>query len=70
MPENLTADSPLISYNDAYAAGKLAAEKRFWELLDKYQLHGSIIRPTYVWGPYSMWYTIHILKQMAKRDFA
>ena len=70
VPENLTADSPLISYNDAYAAGKLAAEKRFWELLDKYQLHGSIIRPTYVWGPYSMWYTIHILKQMAKRDFA
>lgn len=70
VPENLSADSPLISYNDAYAAGKLAAEKRFWELLDKYQLHGSIIRPTYVWGPYSMWYTIHILKLMAKGEFA
>jgi nucleoside-diphosphate-sugar epimerase len=48
----------------------LAAENRFWKLLDEYQLHGSVIRPTYVWGPYSMWYTIHILKQMKKGDFA
>jgi nucleoside-diphosphate-sugar epimerase len=70
VPEDLTADSPLISYGDAYAAGKLAAENRFWKLLDEYQLHGSVIRPTYVWGPYSMWYTIHILKQMKKGDFA
>lgn len=70
VPDNLSADSPLIAYNDAYAAGKLAAEKRFWTLLNEYQLHGSIIRPTYIWGPYSMWYTIHILKQMKKGDFA
>lgn len=70
VPENLTADSPLISYGDAYADGKLAAENRFWQLLDKYQLHGSVIRPTYVWGPYSMWYTIHILKQMKKGEFS
>ncbi len=70
VPENLTADSPLISYDDAYAAGKMAAEKRFWELIDEYKLHGSIIRPTYVWGPYSMWYTIDILNQMKKGKFA
>lgn len=70
VPENLTADSPLIPYNDAYAAGKYAAEKRFWEILDTYQLHGSIIRPTYVWGPYSMWYTIDILNQIQKGNFA
>lgn len=70
VPENLTADSPLISYDDAYAAGKMAAEKRFWELIDEYKLQGSIIRPTYVWGPYSMWYTIDILNQMKKGKFA
>ncbi len=70
VPEDLTADSPLIAYDDAYAAGKLAAEKRFWELIDKYKLHGSIIRPTYVWGPYSMWYTIFILQLMQKGEFA
>ena len=70
VPENLTADSPLIPYGDTYSDGKLAAEKRFWELLDEYKLHGSIIRPTYVWGPYSMWYTIDILDQMKKGKFA
>ena len=70
VPEDLTADSPLIGYDDAYAAGKIAAERRFWELLDAYKLHGSIIRPTYVWGPYSMWYTIYILQLMQKGEFA
>lgn len=70
VPDDLTADSPLVSYGDDYADAKLAAEKRFWELLDEYQLHGSIVRPTYVWGPYSMWYTIDILQQMQKGKFA
>lgn len=66
----LTADSPLVSYGDTYADGKLEAEKRFWELLKEYGLHGSIIRPTYVWGPYSMWYTIYIMEQMRKGTFS
>lgn len=66
---DLTADSPFESYHDDYADAKLEAEKRFWELLEAYGLHGSIIRPTYVWGPYSMWYTIHIVNQMRKGEF-
>lgn len=70
VPENLTADSPLIPYDDTYASSKLQSEKRFWELLDEYGLHGSIIRPTYVWGPYSMWYTIYPIEQMRKGKFA
>ncbi len=67
---DLTADSPLIPYNDAYAQSKLQSEKRFWELLDAYEMHGSIIRPTYVWGPYSMWYTIYVVDQMRKGEFS
>ena len=66
---DLTADSPLVSYNDDYADAKLEAEKRFWELLKEYGLHGSIVRPTYVWGPYSMWYTIYVVEQMRKGNF-
>lgn len=69
VPEGLTADSPLVSYDDAYAKSKYESEKRFWELLDEYGLHGSIVRPTYVWGPYSMWYTIHPVEQMRKGEF-
>lgn len=69
VPENLTADSPLIGYRDGYAESKLESEKRFWQLLDEYGLHGSVVRPTYVWGPYSMWYTLFQVEQIRKGDF-
>ena len=69
VPEDLNADSPLISYDEPYAKSKYESEKRFWELLDEYGLHGSIVRPTYVWGPYSMWYTIYPVELMRKGDF-
>lgn len=69
VPEGLTADSPLVSYDDPYARSKYESEKRFWELLDEYGLRGSIVRPTYVWGPYSMWYTIYPVQQMRKGEF-
>ena len=69
VPENLTADSPLICYDEPYAQSKYESEKRFWELLNEYGLHGSIVRPTYVWGPYSMWYTIYPVELMSKDEF-
>ena len=69
VPTDLNADSPLISYDEPYALSKYESEKRFWELLDEYGLHGSIVRPTYVWGPYSMWYTIYQAELMRKGDF-
>lgn len=69
VPENLNADSPLVIYDDSYAKSKYQSEIRFWELLDELGLHGSIIRPTYVWGPYSMWYTIYPVEQMRKGEF-
>ncbi len=69
VPEDLNADSPLINYDEPYALSKYESEKRFWELLDEYGLHGSIVRPTYVWGPYSMWYTIYQAELMRKGDF-
>lgn len=70
VPPDLTADSPLVPYNDAYAQSKLQSEKRFWELLEEYGLHGSVVRPTYVWGPYSMWYTLYVVNQMQKGEFS
>lgn len=69
VPVGLNADSPLVSYDDSYTQSKYMSEKRFWELLDEYGLHGSIVRPTYVWGPYSMWYTIYPVELMRKGDF-
>lgn len=69
VPKDLNADSPLVSYDDAYAQSKYESERRFWDLLDEYGLHGSIVRPTYVWGPYSMWYTLYPMERMRKGDF-
>ena len=69
VPDSLNADFPLVRYDDAYAKSKYESEMRFWELVDQYHLHGSIVRPTYVWGPYSMWYTIYPLELMRKGDF-
>lgn len=70
VPSDLTADSPLVSYGDTYADGKMQAELRFWQLLEEYHLHGSIVRPTYVWGPYSMWYTMYVVDQMRSGEFS
>lgn len=70
VPPGLNADSPLIPYDEAYAQCKISSEKRFWQLLDEYGLHGSVVRPTYVWGPYSMWYTLYPVEQMRKGKFA
>jgi len=70
VKSDLTADSPFVSYGDTYADAKLQSERRFWQLQDELGLHGSIVRPTYVWGPYSMWYTIDIVNQMKEGRFA
>lgn len=70
IPDYLTADFPLVSYGDEYADAKLQSEQTFWSLLKQYGLHGSIIRPTYVWGPYSTWYTFEICKQIKSKKFA
>ena len=70
LPSGLTADSPLVCYHDTYADSKLESERTFWKLLKEYDLHGSIVRPTYVWGPYSMWYTLYPVQQMLKGEFA
>ena len=70
LPDNLNADSPLISYGDTYADGKLEAEKRFWQLQKELEVNGCVLRPTYVWGPYSTWYTLYPLEQMRKKEFA
>lgn len=70
VPDGLTADFPLVSYGDEYSDAKIQSEQAFWNLLKQYNLHGSIIRPTYVWGPYSTWYTFEICKQIKNKKFA
>ena len=67
--DGMTADAPFVSYGDTYADAKIEAEKRFWKLTKEANLEASVIRPTYVWGPMSEWFTVEIIKQMKEKRF-
>ncbi len=69
ITDGMTAEAPFVSYGDAYADAKIEAEKRFWKLTKESGIEGSVIRPTYVWGPMSEWYTVEIIKQMKENRF-
>lgn len=66
---DLNESSPFMSYNDAYADSKIEAENIFWKKTAEYGLSASVIRPTYVWGPLSQYYTIDFVQQMKTNRF-
>ncbi len=67
--DGMTAEAPFVSYGDAYADAKIEAEKRFWKLTKEANLEAAVIRPTYVWGPMSEWFSVEIIKQMKQNKF-
>lgn len=69
ITDGMTAEAPFISYGDTYADAKIEAEKRFWKLAKQGNLEASVIRPTYVWGPMSEWFSVEIIKQMKQNKF-
>ena len=69
ITDGMTAEAPFVSYGDTYADAKIEAEKRFWKLTKESGVEGSVIRPTYVWGPMSEWFTVEIIKQMKENRF-
>ncbi len=69
ISDGMTADAPFKSYGDEYADAKIEAEKRFWTLTSEAKIEATVIRPTYVWGPMSEWFTIEIIKQMNEDRF-
>lgn len=67
--DGMDENTPFESYGDAYADAKIEAEKIFWQLIKEYDLAGSVVRPTYVWGPLSQYYSIDYVQQMKKNTF-
>lgn len=67
--EGMDESTPFVSYNDAYADAKIEAEKTFWTMVNEYNIEGSVVRPTYVWGPLSQYYSIDYVQQMKKDIF-
>ncbi|OJV42945.1 MAG: hypothetical protein BGO29_07210 [Bacteroidales bacterium 36-12] len=69
ISDGMNEDTPFVSYGDSYADAKITAEEVFWKLTKEFNLEASVIRPTYVWGPMSEWYTMEIIKQMKEGRF-
>lgn len=69
ITDGMTADAPFKSYGDVYADAKIEAEKRFWKLTKELNIEASVIRPSYVWGPMSEWFSVEIIKQMKQNKF-
>ncbi|MGM9506785.1 NAD-dependent epimerase/dehydratase family protein [Larkinella sp. GY13] len=67
--EGMNEDAPQKQTDDAYADSKIAAEKMFWEKTSDFGIQGVILRPTYVWGPNSQYYTIDFIRQMQAKNF-
>lgn len=68
-PEGMNEDSDQIKTGDAYADSKIEAEKMFWEKTKELDIEGVVLRPTYVWGPNSQYYTIDFIRQMQDKSF-
>lgn len=69
ITDGMTSEAPFVSYGDAYADAKIEAEERFWRITKESNIEASVIRPTYVWGPMSEWFTVEIIKQMKQNKF-
>lgn len=69
ITDGMNEDTPFISYGDSYADAKIKAEEVLWKLTKELNIEASVIRPTYVWGPMSEWYTVEIIKQMKEGRF-
>ncbi|SOD81219.1 NAD-dependent epimerase/dehydratase family protein [Spirosoma fluviale] len=69
ISDGMTAEAPFVSYGDGYADSKIEAENRYWKLTKEGKLEASVIRPTFVWGPMSEWFTVEIIKQMKNNRF-
>ncbi|MFN5417565.1 MAG: NAD-dependent epimerase/dehydratase family protein [Flavobacteriia bacterium] len=54
---------------NSYADSKIEAEKCVLDFAQNHDLEVSIIRPTFVWGPISPYYTIDIIQQMKAKTF-
>jgi nucleoside-diphosphate-sugar epimerase len=70
LHEGMDENSPFIKYGNPYADSKIEAEQLFWNYLSDKNLERVVVRPTYVWGPNSPWFTIVPVKNIIEKRFA
>ncbi len=69
ITEGLDETAPFVKLGTPYGDSKIEAEEVFWQYVKQGKIKGTVIRPTYVWGPRSAWFTIQPVEQMVKKRF-
>lgn len=69
ITEGMNEDSPFIKSGNPYADSKIEAEKYFIDFISKHEIEGTVLRPTFVWGPVSPYYSIDPVLKMKNSSF-
>lgn len=62
--EDADERAPLVRTGNAYGDSKIAAEEAIAEFTRAHPLPVVILRPTFVWGPRSEWFTVDPIRQI------
>jgi nucleoside-diphosphate-sugar epimerase len=63
-PDNADETTPMLSVGDDYGDSKIAAEEVIAEFTRVHPLPVVTLRPTFVWGPRSEWFTVEPIRQI------
>ena len=69
LVEGLDETAPFRRPGTPYSESKIEAEEVFWDFLARFPLEGTVIRPTYVWGPNSPMFTVNPLQAIQSGRF-
>lgn len=69
-PDGADENAPFVFTGQAYADAKIRAEVLVWEEWERSRLPVTVLRPTFVWGPGSRWFTTEVLNAMKSGRFA
>lgn len=61
--------APFRKLGFPYPDSKIEAEELFREFIEQHNINGTVITPTYVWGPRSQWFTAQPVKDLIKGSF-
>ncbi len=69
IPEGMNETVPYKFTGNPYADTKIEAEQQVLDFSREKNVSSAVIRPTFVWGPCSPYYTIDVVQQMKSNCF-
>ena len=69
-PDGANEEDEFRPLGDPYADTKIQGERLAWEFWAEKELPVTVIRPTFVWGPRSPYYTIEPVQKMKKGQWS